>query len=62
MQLLLCSGKQWEAIEVSLLRGSIPCIGGTPLDQSQLETALWFKVAADVQPSTSGNVLSVLGA
>ncbi len=47
MQLFLSVGGRWKCIEVSLISGSVPCIGGTALGDQKIESALWFKVVVD---------------
>lgn len=46
MRLILSVGGRWKSVDVHLLNGSVPCIGGAtlPSDDQQLEPALWFKV------------------
>ena len=44
MQLIIGVGGSWKCVSVTLVDGCVPCIGGVPLRDENLEPALWFKV------------------
>ena len=49
MQLFISVGGSWKCLEVQLVNGSIPSIGGVQLSDQQIEPALWFKVIELIQ-------------
>lgn len=47
MQLIIGVGGSWKCVSVTLVDGCVPCIGGVPLRDENLEPALWFKVGLE---------------
>ena len=48
MQLVIGVGGSWKCVSVTLVDGCVPCIGGVPCRDENLEPALWFKVSCIV--------------
>lgn len=46
MQLFVNVRKCWRCVEVDLVNGCVPSIGGAALPDQKIEPAQWFKVLA----------------
>ena len=51
MQLLVGLRNEWKCVDVQLLDGSTPSVGGLALHDCDLEPARWFKARLDLSLS-----------
>lgn len=49
MQLFVCVNGCWKCLDVQLINGCVPSIGGIELANRQIEPAQWFKVSFEFQ-------------